>query len=81
MGVCNTKYSDWLNYDSANKHTNLKTEFSAEYALQNKLNITTAQVGYHTTNPATDTTNASNITPELNQAVTHFAEASTDNFQ
>ena len=43
--------------------------------------MTTAQAGYHATNAATDTTNASNITPELNQAVTHFAETSADAFQ
>ena len=41
--------------------------------------MTTAQAGYHSANAATD--NAADISPELNQAVTHFAEASADAFQ
>ena len=43
--------------------------------------MTIAQVGYHTTNTATDSTNTLDITPELNQAVTHFSEASAKDFQ
>ena len=40
--------------------------------------MTAAQTDYHATNAATDTSNASNITLELNQAVTHFEKASID---
>ena len=40
--------------------------------------MTTAQAGYHSANTAAD--NATDISPELNQDVTHFAEASVDAF-
>ena len=81
-GKYKTKCGDWLSHDRADRtQENLKAEFSEEYALQNELNMTTAQAGYHATNAVTDTTNVSDIAPELNQAVTHFKEASADTFQ
>ena len=43
--------------------------------------MTTAQAGYHAANATTDATPTSDITPELNQAVAHFVEASADAFQ
>ena len=82
MGVYNTKYRDYLSHNHAVRtYVNLKTEFSAEQALQNERNMTTSQASCHAANAATDKTNASNITPELNQSVTHFTEASIEAFQ
>ena len=37
-GLYNTKYRDWLSHDHADRmYANLKTKFSAEYALQNAM--------------------------------------------
>ena len=41
----------------------------------------TAHAGYHVTNAATEATPVSDMTPELNQVVTLFTEASANTFQ
>ena len=61
-GLYNTKYRDWLSQNHADcTYANLKVEFTARYALQNELNMTTAQAGYHNANAAID--NAADISP------------------
>ena len=72
MGRYNAAYREWIRKDPADKtYANFKTFFTAEYQVQNQLNLTTDQAGYNTVHYTADDTFNNNINQLAQAAVTN----------